>query len=164
MIRRFQTTTIADLIPIYINPGEITHLEQFLRSRGFAGTVRYTPEPGQAWYLTRNIGPSQLAGYPDTLWHIHAFEEGRIEAKIAILDEDLQYLAGEGISGHEGLSYFFSIRGIPHRIGSNEGVRIHPSEALQKRFEEKWPSWRDFLLLLGLSAGLVGVTYFKPEL
>ena len=135
-----------------------------MRSRGFAGTVRYTPEPGQAWYLTRNIGPSQLAGYPDTLWHIHSYEDGRIKAKIEILDETLQQLVGEEISGHEGVSYFFSIRGISHRIGSSEGVRILPSKTLQKHFEEKWPSWRDFLLLLGLSAGLVGVTYFKPEI
>lgn len=152
-----------NLIPVHINPGEIIHLEQFLRSQGFAGTVRYTPEPGQTWYLTRNIGPSQLAGYPDTQWHICGYEDGKMTARIELLDEALQHLVGDEISGHEGLSYFLSIREIPHRIGSSEGVRILPYEVLRKRLEEKWPPWRDFLLLLGIAAGLIGATYFIPD-
>lgn len=153
-----------NLIPVYINPGEMTRLEQFLRSRGFAGTVRHAPEPGQSWYLTRIIGSSQLAGYPDTQWHICGYDDGRMTAKIEMLDETFQQLVGDEISGHEGLSYFFSIKGILHKIGSSEEARILPYETLRKRFEEKWPPWRDCFLLLGIAAGLIGVMYFKPEI
>ena len=161
---------LSNLIPLYINPKELSRIESIFQKIGFKTIFLQEWKEKQVIGLAKDVTQEEIyiltndkkafKKYPRCQWHLRGYENGKLEMEIELHRNDLRHIWSTRPSAHEELAKILSGSGISYSKGSQDGS-LDSFESLTNFHPDGEIDWKAILTVAGI--GILLLALFRES-